>query len=261
MTYTAHVTPLRNNADNADQVWTDTVTPKRLTGISWAAAAQVIIAAGTENGVATLGTPAHTSSEAEENLTFTSAALYDDGSAGEGVSALWASQITATAQAAQHVTLANTGGTQFGHAAIVVPGSLGVGDTDTSTAETAHTLTLAAAGSIVIVCTVDWNARDLSTLNPLADTGTPTTILYRRDALTYSVLIAVWDACAAGTFSFGWDTYTPPAGVMRVASTALEVVTALPDPGDPGPDNHTPSALFAHHAHLTSVGSRLTPVR
>lgn len=198
--------------------WFTTTTPQTITGLAWSSGDIIVVVGLDENANAAISTPTNA------NLTFTLQASVTTGGGSEAEAYVWTAT-AGSAQTSQTISVAATGGLQFGAAAWVITGSpSGVANATANQTETAPSLTV-GAGSVVIFALADFNATT-PTKTPLTGSGTATERFDTGNGTNYGVYGAEWVGTSAGTFSFGPNNYTG----LQIAQVAIEITAPAGPP-------------------------------
>lgn len=195
------------------------VGPKSVTA-SWAAGDVIVVFGAAETaGTTTLNTPTAT------GLTFTQRAVNDVGANTEAETAIWTA-VAGSSGSGVTVQLTDTSGAiQIGLAVWVISSASGsftaLAGTNT---EAAYGSVTVGSGDVVIVALADFTAQNPPGKAPLTGSGTATERFDTGNGTNYAVWGADWAGTAAGTFTFGPDSYT----ALQVSQVGLVVANGGP---------------------------------
>lgn len=239
--------------------WFNSTTPRSITGVAWSAGDIIVVIGGAENANGAIGTPTNA------NLTFGAAkASSTTGAGNECEIYVWASDPAAGAQTGQAIAATKASGSMWGMTAWVITGGpSGIANATANLTESAISRTV-TAGSVVVYGLMDWNATNPPNKTPATGSGTATERLDQGNTSNYAQYLCEWVGTAAGTFSFGPNSYTS----LQVAQVIIEVLA-----GGGGPTTHpatgvsagaagtgTSSATVKHSAIGVSAGGGSTGV-
>lgn len=235
--------------------WTNTTTPKTVTGLAWSSGDVIVVMGGLENAGAALNTPTNA------NLTFSLQASVTTGGSNEAAAYVW----TATAGSAQtSQTISGSRGNpgqHWGFACWVLTGTSGsVANASANQTESGFTFT-PTAGSAVCYFFGDWNA-DATGQTLATGTGTGTE---RADAsgTQWSWYLGEWVGVTATSTTFGVTSYTG----LQVAHAVIEVLASgggstnalAGNAAGSGVANQPTARVAPNAAAPTGAGSALQP--